>query len=325
MKAVRFHAPGGPEVLRVDEVELAPLQEGEARVRHTAIGVNMIDCYHRSGLYAVPLPGIPGVEAVGVVEEIKGTSAIQVGDRVAYKSRAPGSYAEKRNLEVARLEKIPDGLADDVVAASFVKGMTAEYLTCRLFDVKPKHVVVVTAAAGGVGQNVVRICKKKQARVIAVVGSEEKKQFVVAMGVDAADVFVSRGPNEGLGKAIRAHVAEGADVVYDSVGRDTFPTLLDAVQTRGLFVSYGNASGPVDSFAPALLAQKGSLFFTRPALHDYVDDPYDQNISSARVFNWLEDGTLQPNIQQRFALKDAGDAHRMLEARRTTGSLILLP
>ena len=324
-KAIRFHQTGGPEVLRYEDAPLAALADGEARVRHTAIGVNFIDCYHRSGLYPAAMPAIPGLEGVGVVEDVKGSSIVKRGDRVAYRSRGPGSYCAVRHLEVARLEKIPDGLADDVVAAAYVKGMTAEYLACRLKDTRAGHTAVVTAAAGGVGQMLVRVLRSRGVRVIAVVGSAEKSAIVAGLGVSPDDVIVSRGADAGLGKAVRARVEEGVDVVYDSVGKDTFLPLLDAVQTRGLFVSYGNASGPVEPFPPALLSQKGSLFVTRPSLAHWVDDAYDQNISSARVFEWLKTGVLQPHVQQKLPLADAAVAHRLLEGRQTTGSLVLVP
>lgn len=327
MKAVRLHQTGSPDVLQVDDVELAAPATGEARIRHRAIGVNFIDCYHRSGLYPLPLPAIPGVEAVGVIEALgpQTASSLQLGDRVAYKTSTPGSYAEARNVAVDRLVKVPDDLGDDVVAASFVKGLTAEYLSCRLFAARAGHTAVVTAAAGGVGQALVSILVKKGVRVLAVVGKEEKRAVVTALGVAADDVFVSRGENPGLGQQLRARTHDGADVVYDSVGKDTFPTLLDAARRRGLFVSFGNASGPVAPFAPALLSAKGSLFFTRPALHDWVHDSTEQNLAAAQVFSWLKDGTLRGDVQQRIPLAEAARAHRLLESGQTTGSLVLTP
>lgn len=322
-RVVRFHQPGAPDVLVVDELALPPPGPGEARVRHRAIGVNFIDCYHRSGLYPLPLPGVVGVEAVGVVVDVgAGVTRVKAGDRVAYKTKGPGAYADERNVDADRLVVVPDGLGDAAVAAAYVKGLTAEYLACRLHNARAGETAVVTAAAGGVGQLLVRLLLSRGVRVIAQVGRPEKVDVVVGCGVDRADVVVG---HVDVGAAVRARVADGVDVAYDSVGHDTFPSLLDGVRRRGLFVSFGNASGPVPPFAPALLSQKGSLFFTRPALHDWVHDVAEQDAASAHVFSLLREGTLHLPVQQTLPLADAARAHAMLEARQTQGALVLLP
>ena len=323
MKAIRFHETGGPEVLRLEELALPEPGPGQARVRHTAIGVNFIDTYHRTGLYKLPLPSGLGVEAAGVVEAVgQGVGHVAVGDRVAYVARPPGAYAEAAAVPADRLVKIPEGVSDEVAAAAMLKGMTVWMLIRRIHAVKPGENVLFHAAAGGVGLIAVQWLRALGARTIATVGSEEKGRLALAAG--ASDVIVYT--REDFVKRVRQLTkGEGVPVVYDSVGRTTFEGSLDCLAPMGLMVSYGNASGPVPPFELAQLAAKGSLFVTRPTLFSYTARREDLEEGARELFGVIGSGKVHIEVKHRWPLARAADAHRALEGRHTTGSIVLLP
>jgi NADPH2:quinone reductase len=322
-KAIRFEKTGGPEVLQLQDVDLPPLRAGEARVRNTAIGVNFIDIYHRTGLYKLPLPSGLGMEGTGVVESIASdVTRVAPGDRVAFASGPVGAYSEHSNVNVTRLVKLPDGVPDEIAAASLLKGMTAHYLLRRTHAVKPGEHILFHAAAGGVGMIAVQWAKSLGAVVIATVGSHEKVPFAQRLG--AAHVIVTK--TENIANRVREITnGKGVPVVYDSVGRDTFMASIDSLSPLGLFVSFGNASGPVQPFEPGLLAQKGSLFFTRPTLANYVSTPAELDAAAGELFTLIANGTIRIRPPQKFALAQAADAHRAIESRQTQGSLVLIP
>lgn len=322
--AIRMHDVGGPEVLSWEEVELPPLGPLEVRVRHEAIGLNFIDTYHRSGLYEVPLPATLGSEAAGVVEGVSpDVVGFSVGDRVAYATGPMGAYAESRNIPASVLVKLPSKIDAKTAAAVMLKGMTAHYLleTGRVFD-KTKRVILVHAAAGGVGLILCQWAKHLGARVIGTAGSPQKAALAKEHGCD--DVILYRS------EKISARVSEltnneKVDVVYDSVGRDTFQESLASLRPRGLMVSFGQSSGPVEPFEPRVLAVRGSLFFTRPTLYDYVRKREELEGRARDLFDAIEKGVLEIHIHDTFALREARRAHEALEARRTTGSTLLIP
>ncbi len=322
--AIRIHATGGPEELRVDTIELGAPGPGEARVRHTAIGVNFIDTYHRSGLYPLPqLPHALGQEAAGVVEAIgEGVTEVAVGDRVTYFGGGPGAYCGERNVRAALLIRLPDSVSDEVAAASLLKGMTVEYLIRRTFEVERGQTVLWHAAAGGVGLIACQWLAHLGVTMIGTVSSDEKADLARANGcahpvVYTHEDFVER-TRELTGGA-------GVPVVYDSVGRDTFERSLACLSRRGMFVGFGNASGKPDPFDLGILAQRGSLFATRPTLFDYVATREELVASAEVLFEVIASGAVKIDIRQRFALTEAADAHRALESRATTGSTILVP
>ena len=322
-QAIRIDRIGGPEVLQLQEVNVPPPGVGEARVRHTAIGVNFIDIYHRTGLYKLPLPAGLGMEAAGVVESV-GSEVTRVvpGDRVAYASGPVGAYSEASNVNAARLVKLPDGVSDDVAAASLLKGLTAHYLLRRTHPVKPGEHILFHAAAGGVGMIAVQWAKALGAVVIATVGSPEKVPFAQRLG--AAHVIVTK--TENVATRVREITGgKGVPVVYDSIGRDTFLASLDSLAPLGLFVSFGNASGPVPPFEPQLLSQKGSLFFTRPTLAHYVSTPAELDAAAGELFAQIASNAIRIRPPQKFSLAKAADAHRAIESRQTQGSLVLIP
>ena len=323
MKAIRFHETGGPEVLRLEELALPEPGPGQARVRHSAIGVNFIDTYHRTGLYKLPLPSGLGVEAAGVVEEVgPGAAHVRPGDRVAYVARPPGAYAEAAVVPADRLVKIPDGVSDEVAAAAMLKGMTVWMLLRRIHVVKPGESVLFHAAAGGVGLIAMQWLRALGARTIATVGSEEKGKRAAAAG--ATDVIVYT--REDFVKRVRELTnGEGVPVVYDSVGKSTFDGSLDCLSPMGLMVSYGNASGPVPPFELAQLAAKGSLFLTRPTLFSYTARREDLEAGARELFGVLRSGEVRVEVKHRWPLAQAADAHRALEGRHTTGSIVLVP
>jgi len=322
-KAIRIERVGGPEVLQLQDVELPPLRPGEARVRHTAIGVNFIDVYHRTGLYKLPLPSGVGMEGTGVVESVASdVTRVAPGDRIAYASGPVGAYSEAANVNVSRVVKLPDGVPDDIAAATLLKGLTAHYLLRRTHVVKPGEHILFHAAAGGVGMIAVQWAKALGAVVIATVGSPEKIPFAQRLG--AAHVIVSK--TENIANRVREITGgKGVPVVYDSVGRDTFMASIDSLAPLGLFVSFGNASGPVPPFEPQLLSQKGSLFFTRPTLAHYVSTPAELDAAAGELFSLIANGTIRVRPPQKFSLAQAGDAHRAIESRQTQGSLVLIP
>ncbi len=323
MKAIRFDVTGGPEVLRyvdVDEPRAAP---GFIVVRTHAIGVNFIDTYHRTGLYPLPLPSGLGGEASGVVDAVgEGVTRFKIGDRVAFCAGGFGAYAEKIALRADAAVALPASISDDIAAATMLKGMTARYLLRKTFPVERQHVVVIHAAAGGVGQIAVQWAKHLGATVIGVVGSDEKARLAQTLGAD--HVIVST--REDIAKRVRDLTnGEGADVVYDSVGKDTFEATLKSLKPLGLFVSFGNSSGAAPPFSPQVLAANGSLFFTRPTLATYVRTPALLQETADDLFGVVASGAVKIAAPTRYKLADAAEAHRDLEGRRTTGSLVLIP
>lgn len=321
--AIRFHETGGPDVLRADTVELPPPGPGEARIRHHAIGLNFIDLYQRSGLYKVPLPAIAGNEGAGVVEAVgENVDWLQPGDRVAYGGGPMGAYCEARNYPAWKLCKLPDAISFEQAAAMMLKGMTVQYLIRRTYAVQPGDTVLWHAAAGGVGLIACQWLKALGVRVIGTAGSEEKCALAVTHGAEVCinyrtENFVERVRDLTGGKGVR--------VVYDSVGKDTFQGSLDCLQPLGLMVSFGNASGPVPPVDIGVLANKGSLFLTRPTLGSYTANRADQEATADDLFAAVENGQVRIDIGQRYPLVEAAKAHRDMEARATTGAGILLP
>jgi NADPH2:quinone reductase len=323
-KAVRVHSHGGPEALTYEDVEVGHPQPGQALIRHTAIGLNFLDTYFRSGLYPPPagLPLIPGGEAAGVVVEAgEGVDWLQKGDRVAY-SIPLGAYCEERLIAADRLVKIPQGVSDEQAAAMMLKGMTAEYLLRRTFAVKPGDTILYHAAAGGVGLLLGQWAKHLGAVTIGTAGSADKVELAKAHGFDHV---INYREQDFVAKVRELTGGRLCDVVYDSVGKDTFPGSLDCLRQRGLFVSFGQSSGPIPPFNMALLSQKGSLFATRPTLFNYIASREDLEASAKALFEVVSSGVVAVRINQRYALKDVARAHADLEARRTTGTTILVP
>jgi len=322
-KAIRIHTNGGPEVMQLEEVEVGDPGPGQARVRHHAAGLNFIDCYQRSGLYKLPLPLTLGMEGAGVVEAVgAGVTEVKVGDRVAYAAPPPGSYSEVRLAPADRLVKLPDGISFETAAAMMLKGMTVEYLIMRTFKVQPGMTVLWHAAAGGVGLIACQWLNALGVTVIGTVSSDAKADLARRHGCHhtinyARENFVERV------KALTG--GRGVPVVYDSVGKDTFSGSLDCLEPLGMFVSFGNASGPIPPFEPGILAAKGSLYFTRPTLMTYTARREDLVLSANRLFEVVLSGKVKIEIEQRYPLAQAAQAHRDLEGRKTTGSTVLLP
>jgi NADPH2:quinone reductase len=323
-KAIRIHAPGGPEALSYDDIDLSAPGEGEVQLRQTAIGLNYIDVYHRTGLYPVPaLPAVIGLEAAGVVESIgPGVTELAVGDRVAYANPPLGAYAQARNMPAHRLVKVPDAISDEQAAAIMLQGMTVEYLIRRTYAVKAGDTVLFHAAAGGVGLMACQWLNHLGVTVIGTVGSEAKAELAKANGCHHTILYKS----EDIAARVR-EITDGAGVpvVYDSVGKDTFDASIDSLSPLGLFVTFGSASGPVPPVDPGLLSKKGSLFMTRPTLMTYTAKREDMVKSAEALFDVVQSGAVKIAINQRYALSEAAQAHRDLEARKTTGSTILLP
>ncbi|MBC7799015.1 MAG: quinone oxidoreductase [Gemmatimonadaceae bacterium] len=321
--AIRIHAQGGPEVMRWDDLPTPDPGPGEVLIRQTAVGLNYIDVYFRSGLYKVPtLPAVLGMEAAGVVRAVgSDVTDIAVGDRVAYGSGPLGAYTTDRVVSAGILVPLPPGIGDQTAAAMMLQGMTAQYLLRQTYDVKEGDTIVVHAAAGGVGLIMCQWAKHLGATVIGVVSSDAKADLARAHG--AAHVVVGHAD---LPATVR-RITGGAmvPVVYDSVGRDTFGVSLDSLKSRGLMVSFGNSSGPVPPLDIATLNAKGSLFLTRPSLGAYTATRADLMRAAADLFAVVQAGAVQIRVNQTFALKDAATAHRALEARETTGSTVLLP
>jgi NADPH2:quinone reductase len=322
-RAIRIHETGGPEVLRFETVEREPLGARQVRIRQTAIGVNFIDTYDRSGLYAVSLPSGIGREAAGVVLEAgRRVTALREGDRVAYAGNSPGAYCDERVMDAARVVKVPDGVSDRDAAALMLKGLTAWFLLRRCHRVRRNEPVLLHAAAGGVGLIALQWATALGARVIAVVGSDEKAALVAAHG--AAEVIVSS--RENVVERVRAITRHrGVPVVYDGVGKDTFFASLDCLAPLGLMVSYGNASGAVPPVAPLELTKRGSLFLTRPTLFHYTAKPSELARGARELFEVAASGRVKVRIGQTWPLEAAAEAHRAIEARRTTGSSLLIP
>jgi len=318
--AIRIHQTGGPEVLKWEEIEVGGPGPGEAKLRHEAVGLNYIDVYHRTDLYPHPLPFIPGVEGAGVVESVGAdVTRIKPGDRVAYAGPI-GAYAEERLIDADKLVKLPEGVTTEQAGAMMLQGMTAWMLLRRVYSVKPGDTILIHAAAGGVGLIVCQWAKALGATVIGTVGSDEKAKLARAHGCDHPIVYTRQ---DFVAEVERITAGAKLPVVYDSIGRDTFLKSLDCLARRELMVSFGNSSGPVDPFPPGLLAQKGSLFLTRPTLFDYVATRAELEAAASELFEVVASGKVRIEVKQRFALKDAADAHRALEARQTTGSTVL--
>ncbi|MGZ5172688.1 MAG: quinone oxidoreductase family protein [Burkholderiales bacterium] len=320
--AIRIHENGGPDKMRWEEVEVGDPGPGEVRVRNTAVGLNYIDTYHRSGLYPMQLPLTLGSEGAGVVEAVgKRVKDFKVGDRVAY-AQPIGAYAEVALRPVARLVKIAAGVDDQTAAAMMVKGMTAGYLCRRTYRVKKGDTIVVHAAAGGVGQILCQWTKYIGANVIGTVGSEEKVAIAKKAGCKHV-IVTSREKTSERVKAITK--GKGVPVVYDGVGKDTFMDSLDCLSPLGLMVSFGNASGPVPPVNIGILAQKGSLFLTRPTLANYTSTREDLLTAARELFTVVKKGAVKIKINQTYPLREAAQAHADLESRKTTGSTVLLP
>ncbi|WP_375588568.1 quinone oxidoreductase [Hoeflea alexandrii] len=324
MKAIVVSKHGGPEVLEWRDHEVGNPGPGEVRIRHEAVGLNFIDVYFRTGLYPAPqgLPLVPGNEGAGVVTAIgEGVSLFKEGDRIAYAGPI-GAYAQERVIEATKIVKVPNDIALDVAASMMLKGMTAEYLLRRTYDVKPGDTILYHAAAGGVGLIVGQWAKALGATVIGTVGSSEKAELASANGYDhvinyRTEDFVERVREITGGK--------GADVVYDSVGKDTFPGSLDCLRPRGLWASFGQSSGPIEPFNIGILSQKGSLYATRPTLFTYIATRPELEASANALFDVVSRGVVKIDINQRYPLAEAAQAHSDLEGRKTTGTTVLLP
>lgn len=323
-KAIRIHAHGGPEVLTWEEADPGKPGADEVLVRHTAIGLNFIDVYYRTGLYPAPggLPLVPGGEGAGVVEEIgPDVQGLKVGDRVAY-AVGTGAYAERRVIAADRLVKVPDGVSDEQAAAMMLKGMTAEYLLRRTYRVKAGDTILFHAAAGGVGLIAGQWAKHLGATTIGTAGSAEKVGLAKAHGYDHV---INYREQDFVAEVARITGGKRCEVVYDSVGKDTFEGSLDCLKPLGLLALFGQSSGPVPPFNLGVLSQKGSLYITRPTLFVYVARREDLEASAKALFDVVQKGVVQIQINQRYALKDAAKAQADLEARRTTGTTILVP
>jgi NADPH2:quinone reductase len=321
--AFRIHQTGGPEVLIWEEVDVPAPGAGEATVRHHAVGLNFIDTYHRTGLYPLSLPSGIGLEGAGVVEAVgEGVTEVTVGDRVAYAGGPVGAYAEVRNLPAHRLLRLPEGIGFNTAAAMMLQGLTAAYLLRRTYRVQAGDAVLIHAAAGGVGLIACQWAKALGATVIGTVGSAAKGDLAKAHGCD----HVINYSTENFTQRVREITGgEGVAVVYDGVGKDVFMGSLDSLRTLGMLVTYGNASGPVPPFDPLLLAQKGSLFVTRPTLAHYTAKRADLEALGSELFEIVGSGKVRIEVNQSYPLAAAAQAHRDLEARKTTGSTILLP
>jgi NADPH2:quinone reductase len=323
MKAIRIEQHGGPDVLRIVDIEPPTPAAHEVRVRHAAIGVNFIDTYHRTGLYKMPLPNGLGLEAAGVVDAVgEGVTRFKQGDRIAYCSGPIGAYAEEHVVNEARAVKLPRSIGFDAAAAALLKGMTARYLLRKTFPVKRGDVVVIHAAAGGVGQILVQWAKHLGAVVIATAGGEAKAEIARKLG---ADRVIIQGREDTAARVREYTSGAGAHVVYDGVGKDTFAASLDSLRPLGMMVCFGNASGPPPDVNPLVLSQKGSLFLTRPVLAHYTATVEQLDETAADLFAVIEQGAVKIAPPARYALADAAQAHRDLEARKTTGSLVLIP
>ncbi|WP_426954866.1 quinone oxidoreductase family protein [Muricoccus radiodurans] len=321
--AIRLHETGGPEKLVWEEVPLPSPKPGEALVRHAAIGLNFIDIYFRTGLYKAPaMPAVIGMEGAGTVEAVgEGVTDLKPGDRVGYAMGPIGAYAEARTIRADLLVKLPSDIPFDTAAAMLLQGLTAQYLLRRTYAVKPGETILVHAAAGGVGLILVQWAKALGATVIGTVSTEAKAELARSHGAD--HVILS---SDDLPSRV-SEITGGArlPVVYDSIGRDTFTASLDSLAPLGLLVSYGNASGPVTGVDLGVLAAKGSLYVTRPTLATYVAKRADLLAMSEELFDVVRSGKVKIGINQTFPLKDAADAHRALEGRKTTGSTVLIP
>ncbi len=322
-QAIRFYAYGGPEVLRLEEAQLPKPAAHEVQVRHTAIGVNYIDVYDRTGLYPCNLPSGLGREAAGVITALgRGVRGLKVGERVAYVYSTPGAYSELRNVAAERVVKLPRGISDEQAAALMLKGLTAHFLLRRTYKVARGDTILVHAAAGGVGLILCQWAKALGAKVIGVVGSEAKAEIARQHG--CKHVLISG--RDALVASVRALTKDmGVAVVYDAVGKDTFMDSLDCIRRLGMMVSYGNASGPPPAISPLELTKRGSLYLTRPTLFNYIVSREELALGARELFAAVRAGKVKVLIGQKYPLSRAADAHRDLEGRRTTGSTVLAP
>jgi len=318
--AIRIHETGGPEVLKWEAVDVGDPGPGEVKIRQEAAGLNFIDVYHRTGLYKQGLPFTPGVEGAGVVAAVGDrVTDLKVGDRVTYASQI-GGYAEERLIAADRAVKLPDSISTEQAAAMMLQGLTARMLIRAIHRVQAGETILIHAAAGGVGLIVCQWAKALGATVIGTVSTDEKAQLASAHGCDHPIVYTRQ---DFVADVERITSGKKLPVVYDGVGKDTFMKSLDCLQPRGLMVSFGNASGAVDPFSPLVLSQKGSLFLTRPTLNHYIVTREELQQSANDLFDVVATGRVKVEVKQRFALKDAADAHRALEARKTSGSTVL--
>jgi len=318
--AIRVHETGGPEVLKWEEIDVGGPGSGQVRLRQEAAGLNFIDVYHRTGLYPQPLPFTPGVEGAGVVEAVgPDVTGVKIGDRVAYAGPI-GGYAEVRLIDADRLVKLPAAIFSEQAAAAMLQGMTVHMLLRRVYPVKAGDTILIHAAAGGVGLIACQWAKALGATVIGTVGNDDKAALARAHGCDHPIVYTRE---DFVAEVDRITAGKKLPVVYDSVGKDSFLKSLDCLAPRGMMVSFGNASGPPDPFPPGLLAQKGSLFLTRPTLFNYIATRPELEEAAGELFGMLASGQVKVEVKQRFALKDAAEAHRALEGRKTSGSTVL--
>ena len=320
--AIRIHQNGGPEVMKWEPVEVGAPGAGQIKLRQHAVGLNYIDTYHRSGLYKMELPAVIGSEGAGEVIAVgAGVSDVKVGDRVAYASQ-PGAYAQERLIAADRVVKVPGSIDDKTAGAMMLKGMTVRYLLRQTYKVGPGTVMLLHAAAGGIGLIACQWARHLGATIIGTVGSEEKGKLAKENGC----THVINYRTESFVERVKAITGgKGCDVVYDAVGKDTFPGSLDCLKPFGLWVSFGNSSGPVEPFNIIMLSQKGSLFATRPTLVTYTAKREDLVANATELFDVVSKGNVKIQVNQSYALKDAAQAHRDLEARKTTGATVLLP
>ena len=322
MKAIRIHRAGGPETLQLEDVGQPKPARGEARIRLEAIGVNYIDTYHRTGLYPLNLPFTPGIEGAGVVEEVgPSVEHFRVGDRVAF-ANSLGAYSEEKVVAVKDLAKLPEGMESRTAAAAMVQGITAHYLTHSTFPLGPGHKVLIHAAAGGVGLLLVQLAKRFGATVFGTVSNEEKAEAARAAGADHVILYTQTDFATEVEKLANG---KGVDVVYDSVGKETYERSMACLVPRGLLVLYGNASGPVPPIDPLSLAKGGSIFLTRPTVAHYTRDRREFLGRVEEIFSWIQSGELRLTIDRALPLSEAAEAHRLLEGRKTKGKLLLVP
>jgi NADPH2:quinone reductase len=322
MKAIRIQKVGGPEAMQFEDTSVPEPRPGEARVRMEAIGVNFIDVYHRTGLYPAPIPFTPGMEGAGVVDAVgENVEQVRVGDRVAY-AMSLGSYAEQAVVEAWKLVPVPEGLDSHQAAAAMLQGLTSHYLVHSTFPIQPGHTALIHAAAGGVGLLLVQIAKKAGAKVFGTVSTEEKAKAAKAAGADEIILYTQSDFEAEVGKFTDG---KGVNVVYDSVGQATYEKSLKCLMPRGMLVLYGNASGPVPPIDPLLLSNQGSVFLTRPRLFDYAQNSKEVTERSNELLSWITSGEVRLTIDRELPLKEAAEAHRLLEARKTSGKLLLIP
>jgi NADPH2:quinone reductase len=322
-QAIRFHRTGGPEVLTLESVDVGKPGRGEVRMRNTAIGVNFIDTYQRSGLYPMQLPSGLGTEAAGVVEEVgEGVDWLKPGDRVATCTSPVGAYSTERNLPADKLVKLPDGIEERTAAAMMLKGLTEQYLFRQTYPLKAGQTILFHAAAGGVGLIACQWARALGVTMIGTAGSDEKAALARQHGCAHTIVYTRENFVERVKEITNG---KGVPVVYDSIGKDTFPASLDCLSPRGFFVSFGSASGPVPPFNIMMLSQKGSLYATRPTLFTHAANRESLNAMASELFALVKEGKIKPDARQTFPLSEAAEAHRTLESRKTTGATLLIP